>query len=131
MFAFGTPSAPVANWGVLGFPEASSSYNFIYSPRFPFTAGQAFISEPRHWQGLTLFLNVSVPFGTNETASIPSLDMVQVQSRFHPDQTARVHLPPPPVLPIPSATTATPSSPPSLRPARLADDPHSAARTGP
>src|ERR1035437_6450415 len=37
MFAFGAPSAPVANWGVLGFPEASSSYNFIYS-RLPSTA---------------------------------------------------------------------------------------------
>jgi hypothetical protein len=31
MFDFGAPSAPVANWGVLGFPEASTIYNFIYS----------------------------------------------------------------------------------------------------
>src|ERR1039458_652849 len=38
MFAFGAPSAPVANWGVLGFPEALTIYNFIYS-RFPSTAG--------------------------------------------------------------------------------------------
>src|ERR1035437_5308125 len=34
LFAFGAPSAPVANWGVLGFPEALTIYNFIYS-RFP------------------------------------------------------------------------------------------------
>src|ERR1035437_9525441 len=33
-FAFGAPSAPVANWGVLGFPEALTIYNFVYS-RFP------------------------------------------------------------------------------------------------
>src|ERR1039458_10396411 len=38
MFDFGAPSAPVANWGVLGFPEALTIYNFIYS-RFPSTAG--------------------------------------------------------------------------------------------
>ena len=38
MFAFGAPSAPVANWGVLGFLEASTIYNFIYN-RFPSTAG--------------------------------------------------------------------------------------------
>src|ERR1017187_3866958 len=45
-FAFGGPSAPVANWGVLGFPEASSSYNFIYS-RFPSTAGSGPSSPSR------------------------------------------------------------------------------------
>src|ERR1035437_8165731 len=38
LFDFGAPSAPVANWGVLGFPEALTIYNFIYS-RFPSTAG--------------------------------------------------------------------------------------------
>src|ERR1022692_3784621 len=38
MFAFCAPSAPVANWGVLGFPEALTIYNFIYS-RFPSMAG--------------------------------------------------------------------------------------------
>src|ERR1019366_1247169 len=38
MFDFGAPSVPVANWGVLGFPEALTIYNFIYS-RFPSTAG--------------------------------------------------------------------------------------------
>jgi hypothetical protein len=38
MSAFGAPSAPVANSGDLGFLEASSSYNFIYS-RLPSTAG--------------------------------------------------------------------------------------------
>src|ERR1017187_3919076 len=38
MFAFGALSGPVANWGVLGFLEASTIYNFIYSPFSP-TAG--------------------------------------------------------------------------------------------
>src|ERR1039457_7288765 len=46
MFAFGAPSAPVANWCVLGFPEASSSYNFIYS-RFPSTPGSGPSSPSR------------------------------------------------------------------------------------
>jgi hypothetical protein len=38
MFVFGALGEPVANCGVLGFLEALSSYNFIYS-RFPSTAG--------------------------------------------------------------------------------------------
>ena len=46
MFAFGAPSAPVANWGVLGFPEALTIYNFIYS-RFPSAAGSGPSSQSR------------------------------------------------------------------------------------
>ena len=87
MSAFGPTSAPVASCGVLGFPEASSSYNFIYSRfasgygrRGPSTQCPAPTTSPA-WRPARclVFRGASAPLSTNTRASLKIFRIVRAK----------------------------------------------------
>ena len=98
MSAFGPTSAPVASCGVLGFPEASSSYNFIYSRfasgygrRGPSTQCPAPTTSPA-WRPARclVFRGASAPLSTNTHASLKIFGFVgRVGRNWQPSPAAQ------------------------------------------